>query len=101
MDSVHLPGFLIQRKYNVSETMFPSSGEGRDTPNLDQWLRLALSKGLNRVRFSVPSPEDGNGSQFPKRCPFFVLRIPDDVQSPVILRSCIKNFPEQDSEGNI
>jgi hypothetical protein len=29
-----------------------------------QWLRLALSKGPNRVGVSFPSPEDGNRSRF-------------------------------------
>jgi hypothetical protein len=31
---------------------------------LGQWLRLALSKGANRVGVSLPSPEDGNRSSF-------------------------------------
>jgi hypothetical protein len=38
--------------------LFPSSDEG------DQWLRLALSKGPNRVGVFPPSPEGRNRSSF-------------------------------------
>jgi hypothetical protein len=57
--------------------LFLSSGEGRKMPtvlgplesaNLSdpqvQCLRLALSKGPNRVGIFLPSPEDGNRSSF-------------------------------------
>jgi hypothetical protein len=44
--------------------MFPSSGGGMETPTLVQGLRLALSKGPNRVGVSLPSLEDGNRSGF-------------------------------------
>jgi hypothetical protein len=47
------------------QDMFPSSDEGRNSHTLLgswEWLRLALSKGPNRVRGPVPSSEDGNTS---------------------------------------
>jgi hypothetical protein len=53
--------------------LFPSSGEGRETPtplspvgrtNLKHWTWSAQSKGTNRVGVSLPSPEDGNRSRF-------------------------------------
>jgi hypothetical protein len=59
--------------------LFPSSDEGREISTLlgsleranlnpvIQRLRLALSKGPNRVGVSLLSPKDGN-IQFPKRC---------------------------------
>jgi hypothetical protein len=48
---------------------FRSSGEGRVTPTLFEYswiqlLRLALSKGPNKVGDSLPSPADGNRSSF-------------------------------------
>jgi hypothetical protein len=43
-------------------------------------LRVALSKGPNRVGVSLPLPEDEN-IRFPKSC-FLVFRIPDDGKNP-------------------
>jgi hypothetical protein len=42
--------------------MFLSLGEVGGIHLLTQWLRLALSKGPNRVGVFPPSPEDGNRS---------------------------------------
>jgi hypothetical protein len=46
-----------------------------------QWLRLASSKGPNRIVVFHPSPEDGN-IQFPKLCIFCVFGFPYDGQIP-------------------
>jgi hypothetical protein len=46
-----------------------------------QWLRLALSKGPNRVGVFLVWPEDGNRSRFLNGV-FSSFRIPDDGQSP-------------------
>jgi hypothetical protein len=72
-----MSGILNTRKNNVSETGSVSvlgHGEGR---HLNSWVplkeltsytgldwRLAVSKGLERVHVSLPSPEDGNRSSF-------------------------------------
>jgi hypothetical protein len=58
--------------------LFPTSGILNDYVH---WLKLALSKGPNRVGVSIPSPEDGN-IQFPNRCIFSYLefRTMDKVQ---------------------
>jgi hypothetical protein len=51
-----------------------------ETQSLDQWLRLALSKGPNRVGAS-PSYLRTETFIFQKLC-FLLFRIPDDGQSP-------------------
>jgi cytochrome b561 len=48
---------------------------------LIQWLRLALSKGPNKVGFSLPLTWRRKQIQFPK-CSLKFFRIPEDGQSP-------------------
>jgi hypothetical protein len=68
--------------------MFPSSGEGKETPTLLGLLekanlnhcRIALSQGPNRVGVSLPSLEDGNRSNF--RNFVFEFRKTDKVHKP-------------------
>jgi hypothetical protein len=63
--------------------LFPSSGDGRDTPTL---LRLAsiiepaLSEEPNRVGVFLPSPEDGNRSSL-RNVVFLNKRTMDIVQN--------------------
>jgi hypothetical protein len=49
-----------------------------------QWLRLALSKGPNRVGVAFPSPEDGNRSSFRNVMfsSYLEFRTTDKVQKP-------------------
>jgi hypothetical protein len=67
--------------------MFPSSGERRETLTLLGTLERsldhsqAISKGPNRVRDFLLSPEDGNRTSF-RNVVFIVFRISDDGQSP-------------------
>jgi hypothetical protein len=57
---VHPPEFYILENTTFRKLdQFPSSGEGKETPNIAQWLRLTLCKGLNRGRKLI---------QFHKRC---------------------------------
>jgi hypothetical protein len=52
--------------------LFPSSGDGKETPTLLgplgranlQWLRSAFSKWPKRVGVSLQTPEDGKRSTF-------------------------------------
>jgi hypothetical protein len=56
-------GILNNYKTSLSEAG-SVSGEGTGTLCWVQWLRLALSKGPNRVGLSLSSPEDGKRSSF-------------------------------------
>jgi hypothetical protein len=64
------PQFWITTKHDVSE-----SGSGI------QWLKLALSKELNRIVASLPLPQHGK-IHFLKRFVFKLFKIPDHGQSP-------------------
>jgi hypothetical protein len=53
--------------------------EAYNTPN-HQWLKLALSKGPNRVGYLLTWRR--KEFQFPKRCVFWLFTIPDDGRNP-------------------
>jgi hypothetical protein len=52
---------------------------------LVQWLRLALSEGLNIVDVSLPSPKDGNRSSFwnVMFSSYLEIRTMDNVHKPI------------------
>jgi hypothetical protein len=78
------PGILNARKRNFRKLrLFPSSGDGWETPTLLSLLERANPNHLaNRVGVP-PSPEDGNRCSL-RKLRFPVLRIPHYGQSPGI-----------------
>jgi hypothetical protein len=55
--------------------LFPSSVDRWETPIADHSLRLALSKGSNRVAVPFRSCETRAKPQFPKHCGFYLFII--------------------------
>jgi hypothetical protein len=83
LDFVHRPEFQITREHWVSETgpvsffrraEWETYSVGAIMKRKVERLMLALSKRPNRVGYSFPSPEDGNGPGFRYTC-FLVFRI--------------------------
>jgi hypothetical protein len=62
--------------------------------DLVQWLRLALSKGANRVGAAIVLPEDGNRSSF-QNFVFFEKTL-DDEQSPKTWFFQVQNTPSSE-----
>jgi hypothetical protein len=97
LDFIHCPEFWILRKHGVSETGSVSVlkwgvgghllcwGQlGPQSLNQVQWLRLALSKGPNRVGAVVPFTWGRKRNLFPKRRVFWYLEFQtmDEVREP-------------------